>query len=155
MCYEAARVHITFVVQLYRDQVEGGRYFLHEHPVGASSWSLPEIEALLQVEGVQRVHGDQCQYGAEAIRGSSKGSPIMKPTGFMTNSDAVAASLSLRCKAIGGMCSRPKGGRHQQCSGQHAKDAQVYPKGLRRAVLEGITEQMRRDNVLKPGCCGM
>ena len=101
------------------------------------------------------MHGDQCQYGAEAIRGPSKGSPIMKPTGFMTNSDAVAASLSLRCSALGGMCSRPKGGRHQQCAGQHAKDAQVYPKGLCRAVLKGVTEQMRRDNVLKPGCYGM
>ena len=65
--YEAAKVHISFVVSLYRDQIEGNRYFLHEHPAGASSWRLPVVEELLQVPGVQRINGDQCQYGAEIV----------------------------------------------------------------------------------------
>ena len=153
--YEEACVHIRFVVELYREQIEGGRYFLHEHPDGASSWTLKCVEELLKVEGVQRVIGDQCQFGAEAIRGASLGSPIKKPTGFMTNSTAVAAALARRCQGTGGRCSRPQGGRHQQCSGQHARDAQVYPKGLCRAVLRGVTEQLRLDDLLKPGCYGI
>ncbi len=32
-----AAVHLEFVVDLYRDQIERGRYFLHEHPMQASS----------------------------------------------------------------------------------------------------------------------
>ena len=27
-----ARVHLEFVVSLYREQLEAGRFFLHEHP---------------------------------------------------------------------------------------------------------------------------
>ena len=32
-----ARVHLAFVASLYREQVEGGRFFLHGHPRSASS----------------------------------------------------------------------------------------------------------------------
>ena len=31
-------VHLDFVCQPYRDQMDAGRYFLHEHPASASSW---------------------------------------------------------------------------------------------------------------------
>ena len=153
--YEAAKVHIEFVVSLYRDQIEGNRYFLHEHPAGASSWRLPVVEELLQVPGVQRINGDQCQYGAEIIRGQDAGAPVKKPTGFMTNSECVADALSLRCQGVDGTCSRRQGGQHKHLTGQHARDAQVYPKGLCRAILKGVTAQLRQDNLLKPGCYGM
>ena len=33
-----ARVHLDFVVSLYRDQFEGGLYFIHERPLNATSW---------------------------------------------------------------------------------------------------------------------
>ena len=46
---------------------------------------------------VRLAKGDQCQYGAEAQRGSGKGSPVLKPSGFLTNSNAVAEVLSRRC----------------------------------------------------------
>ena len=38
-CLEAVE-HIEFVVKLYKKQLAEGRYFLHEHPETASSWSL-------------------------------------------------------------------------------------------------------------------
>ena len=88
---EAAVVHLEFVSQLYQDQIDGGRYFLHEHPRWATSWSLRCIEKISNQSGVVTVHGDQCQYGAETQSSdgvSSKGAPILKPTGFMTNSPA-------------------------------------------------------------------
>ena len=28
-----AQLHINFVVELYRERIDGGRYFLHEHPL--------------------------------------------------------------------------------------------------------------------------
>ncbi len=81
----AAQVHVDFVVSLYVEQLQGHRYFLHEHPRWASSWNSPFMEELMKVEGVHLVHGDQCQYGAEVQSGLSQGSPVMKPTGFLSN----------------------------------------------------------------------
>ena len=34
--YTEACVHIEFVVELYKDQLAGNQYFLHEHPMFAS-----------------------------------------------------------------------------------------------------------------------
>ena len=33
-----AIMHLEFCLELYREQVKNGRYFLHEHPAYASSW---------------------------------------------------------------------------------------------------------------------
>ena len=33
-----AKAHMKFVCDLYREQIEEGRWILHEHPVGATSW---------------------------------------------------------------------------------------------------------------------
>jgi hypothetical protein len=33
----ASIVHLDFVASLYGDQADGGRYFLHEHPLNATS----------------------------------------------------------------------------------------------------------------------
>ena len=150
-----AIVHLDFVAELYAEQMAGGRYFLHEHPDGASSWALPSIQAIKQLAGVQRVRGDQCQYGAEVRSGPHSGEPIMKPSGFMTNSAQIAACLSARCEGKSGMCSRPKGGLHRLCSGRLAREAAKYPPGLCRAVLRGIRNQMREDGMLSAGCYGV
>ena len=83
-----ACAHIEFVVELYREQLAGNRYFLHEHPRFASSWDLECMQLLSSVPGVRTVRADQCQYGAEVPRGALKGSPVMKPTGFMSNSES-------------------------------------------------------------------
>ncbi len=150
-----AEVHMRFVISLYYEQIENGRYFIHEHPQWATSWQLEEMAGLMEVPGVIRVRGDQCQYGAEIVRGKNRGAPVMKPTGFLTNSQAVAEALSKTCGSIDGTCSRRKGGRHQLCSGRHAKDAAVYPRGLCRAILKGITAQLKVDNLLLDGCYGV
>ena len=43
---ENAKKHIRFCVELYKMQIEGGRYFLHEHPRRATSWPMHEIMKL-------------------------------------------------------------------------------------------------------------
>jgi len=151
----ASIMHLNFVASLYHEQIQGGRYFLHEHPLNATSWQEESIAELLERNDVQRVHGDQCQYGATAAHGPSKGGPIKKPTGFMTNSPEVAAALSKRCTGQGGACSRPGGGTHVPCSGANARDAAKYTKDLCRAMLRGVRNQLRRDGVLKNGCFGV
>ena len=157
-------MHIDFMVELYREQLEDGHYFLHEHPRWATSWQLPSVEALMAVPGVGLTQGDQCQYGAESVSGKDMGCPIKKPTGFLSNSDAVLEALSRRCTGTGGACSRhnpSKRGtaaatsRHTACLGKNAKSAARYPRGLCRAMIKGVVEQLRRDKLLKDGCFGV
>ena len=35
--------HLKFVIELYKQQIEAGRWFLHEHPAGATSWGMGEV----------------------------------------------------------------------------------------------------------------
>ena len=74
--------------------------------------------------------------------GDARVQPIMKPTGFLTNSPALAEAMSRRCTGTGGECSRPGGGRHTLCSGRKARDAAIYPRGLCRAMIKGTVEQL-------------
>ena len=150
-----ATVRMNFVAKLYREQLQGGRYFLHEHPLWATSWALGSIEELMAQPQVTRVHGDQCQFGAQIQSGPGHGQPIKKPSGFMTNSPEIARALDVRCRGTGGRCSRPGGGVHQLCSGRHAREAAKYPRALCKAMLKGVRNQMVSDGLLKNGCFGL
>ena len=59
-----AMVHIRFCMELYKLQMDEGRYFLHEHPASATSWARAEVRKIEQLVGVRVVVGDQCQYEA-------------------------------------------------------------------------------------------
>ena len=150
-----AKLHLDFVAPLCREQLEGGRYFLHEHPMYATSWKHCSIADLLELPGVGLVRGDQCQYGAEAIRGPRKGDPTKKPTGFLSNSPLVLKALSKQCQGRQGLCSRPSGRSHVPLTGQLAKDAAIYPRDLCRAMLKGVSQQLRADKLVREGCFGM
>ena len=58
--YNKAMVHLEFVCQLYRDQLEAGRYFFHEHPASASSWQERCVASILALDNVDISIGDQC-----------------------------------------------------------------------------------------------
>ena len=47
-----AVVHLQFMCGLYKAQKDAGRYFLHEHPAGASSWSERCIQEVLAIDEV-------------------------------------------------------------------------------------------------------
>ena len=136
---EAIR-HVEFCAALYRLQSASGRYWLHEHPNGASSWNLKTIAQLLRLPGVTRVRADQCAYGLTAsVRGESR--PAMKPTGFLTNSWCVARELTKRC---------PGNHKHFSLMEGRAKLAEQYPKKLCQAICKGVSEQKTYD---KQGTC--
>ena len=107
----------------------------------------------MKVPGVTLTHGDQCQYGAQVAHGPLKGCPVKKPTGFISNSKSLSSALSKACTGIGGACSQ--GGRHAHCTGQIAKEAAIYPRGLCQAVIKGIVEQLKEDRLLKNWCFGV
>ena len=41
------------IAEMYKEQIRGGRWFLHEHPAMASSWDLEEMTNLEKEEGVK------------------------------------------------------------------------------------------------------
>ena len=145
--------HMEFAASLYFEQLQAGRYFLHEHPRYASSWGLSTMEELMKIPGVELTHGDQCQYGARVARGPLKGRPVKKPSGFLSNSRCLSRALSRTCSGTKGACSR--GGQHAQCSGRIAREAAIYLRELCQAVIKGIVEQLKEDRLLKSGCFGV
>ena len=117
---EQAKRYVRFCVKLYDHQRAHGRYFLHEHPWLATSWGLAEIENLLKKPDVQRVRTDMCQFGMTSRTGpvGSALGPVLKPTGFLTNSSHIARELSKPC---------PKLHEHVPLVGGRAAAAATYP----------------------------
>ena len=64
---EDAKQHIRFCIELYMEQIRGGRCFLHEHPENATSWKMPEVVELAAQAGVEMVTCDMCAYGMKTV----------------------------------------------------------------------------------------
>ena len=143
--------HLTFCCEIYRYQIAHGRYFLHEHPLTATSWAEAVVRNIMGMPGVDRVTCHQCQYGAQA----ESGDPILKPTRFMSNCPAILESLGQRCQGRKGDCSRRQGGRHAACMGRTARLAAIYPYKLCAAILRGFSRQLVKDGVMQSGCIGL
>ena len=139
-----AKRHIKFVVELYKIQVKEGRYFLHEHPAGASSWALDDIKDLEKETGVKIAVADQCMYGLKTYGKDKKvqDKAARKRTKFMTNSQCMAEELSKRCRGEHA---------HQALEGGRAKEARIYPEELCEAMVRGVIRQME-DNVESLRC---
>ncbi len=150
-----ARIHLDFVTSLYREQIENNRFFLHEHPQASASWNEKCIKEILDIPGVGRVDGDQCQYGAEVQFGARKGEPVRKTTGFMSNGERILDALKKRCVSRDGNCTRARGGRHATCSGRIAADAARYSPELCKAILRGISNQLHQRGVLRRNEVGL
>ncbi len=86
-----ARLHVDFVMEICKRQHRAGRYFLHEHPWQASSWRLDSVSEVAGLDGVLKVQADQCQFDSEDV---VSGNPVRKRTGFLTNSQCLADSLT-------------------------------------------------------------
>ena len=131
-----AEVHLRFCAAMYRFQMEGGRYFLHEHPRSAVSWEVPCMKSLIEDPRVCKVKADMCQFGMKSTDQLGE-AYVKKPTTFLTNSLEMSKSLSRRCT--------PGEHRHVHLMEGRAAAAAIYPPGLCRAVLKGITKQARVD----------
>ena len=135
------RKHMEFVVDLYNIQWKVGRYFLHEHPAGASSWGERCISNLLKRNGVVRVVGDQCRYGLTSTENGRVG-PAKESTRFMTNSPCGIAQLTKRCQNT----KQHQVHRHVALINGRPRVAQVYPLALCRAICRGIRKQIKADS---------
>ena len=147
MAEERARAmtHLRFCCRLYLQQMARGGYFVHEHPSSADSWREECIQEVWSKIGVQRVLCDQCLFG----QATETEEPVKKPTGFLTNSPEVAASVGKRCLGQRGQCSRPGGGDHAPCIGIVAQQAAIYHDRLCDALLKGFARQLTKDRKVR------
>ena len=148
--YERGLRHLSFCCELYEYQARHGRYFLHEHPAQAMSWCTDVVKKIMNLEGVERTVGHQCQYGAQ-----SDGQPIKKPTGFMSNCPGIRKALSKICSGRHGQCSRAEGGDHILCNGRVARMAAIFPLKLCKAILSGLRSQLKSDGIVIDGEVGL
>ena len=98
------------------------------------------MQRLMNKIGVQRVVGDQCQYGLKS-RDQWGAAPSRKRTGFLTNSVRIARRLDKRCPNKFGYRIH----RHVARTNGRPKAAQVHPDKLCKEICLGIQEQMQQD----------
>ena len=58
--------HLALLVELHREQMRHGRFFVHGHPAYATLWQEEVIKSLLEEQGVIRATCEQCLYGFES-----------------------------------------------------------------------------------------
>ena len=133
-------MHLNCVCSLYEEQVQGGRFFIHEHPARATSWEEPAVKRVMKLPEVRVSRVDACQYGMVGdYRGESL--PVKKPTKWMSNMRGVNEALSKTCGGSNGNCSN--GQAHATCTGVRAEKAAIYPLKLCRALLAGIQNHLK------------
>ena len=133
-------------MDVYEEQSRAGRYFLHEHPFGPSSWLDPRVTALQKRNGVFIVSSLMCCFHAkvETKDGSRDVDKfVCKPTKWMTNLKALAQALGKRCSNS----NEPSFHRHIVLTGGLAKMASTYAPELVNTVLRGLRQQ-----ILDDGC---
>ena len=88
---EEANDHIRWTMRVCALQHRHNRYFAFEHPGGASSWDMPEVQKVAKLERVEIAKVDMCQYGMTRIDPfDGKTKPVKKRTKLMTNSLEIA-----------------------------------------------------------------
>ena len=79
-----AEAHMNFMIEIY--EVRHHRFFLHEHPSRATSWTLEKMQTLLARKGVLTTTADQCMYGLETWAKDGSIMAAKKETKIATNS---------------------------------------------------------------------
>ena len=133
--------HMEFVAKLYKLQMDGGRYFLHEHPKNASSWTLKCMKEVIQELGVYRVEADMCRFGLTATDTMGEGL-VKKPTSFLTNSLCVANAIGLKCNNS----TEQHPHRHVHLVEGRARNAGTYTRKLCQKICEGLIQQKELDS---------
>ena len=123
--------HMQFECELYEEQMRAGRYFVHEHPDGATSWNLSCMKKLLRHPRVIECKVHMCAYGMKSRDELGEGL-VMKPTRMITNSEEIANELKGKC------CG---GHRHVPLLSGRAKAAAEYPPKLCEAICRGVENQ--------------
>ena len=136
--FKRACRHLAFVFELYELQVQGGRYFLHEHPASATSWKQkPVVDFIARHHDLYASTSHMCQFGMTA-KGEQGEGPVLKPTRWLTNSPCLATALDVKCS---------RDDEHVHLVSDRVKGAAVYPPALCRTIVKAFAEQLKADSI--------
>ena len=131
-----ARAHLQFTMDLYKMQIEGRRYFLHEHPAYVSSWDEDGARRIMGMKGAETVFVHQTQFKRQAER---TGNSLKKPTKYVPNAKRILEELErLYPRRRLGRCSAPV----------------TYPLEICKAILRELQAQMEEDGSKEMGEMG-
>ena len=126
-----------FAFELYEIQAAAGRFYLHEHPQGASSWTHKTVtDFCMRHPDAELATMHMCAYDMKVM--SKDGQELgyaMKPTSWLTNAPAIAEQLRQTC---------PGGHHHEVLLDGKARQCQVYPKAVCEAIVRGLKVQLER-----------
>ena len=127
---------LEVAIEFYNKQVDGGRYFLREHPLGCDSWDHHKMIELQRRPGAYTVTSPMCCW--EARLPEDKIGYIYKPTKWVTNSWRLAQALDQDCinKKAGQVIHR-----HTTLIGGVAHHAQAYSPKLVKVVLRAMRDE--------------
>ena len=117
--------------KIYMLQVMAGRYFIHEHPLTATSWATDCMTQFRNCPAVPHM----CAYGMHSKDKHGPGH-AKKPTRFLTNSVKPAKALSRRCH---------ENHRHVLLMEGRARAAAIYPQSFCRTIFRATFEQAKAD----------
>ena len=82
---EEGTKHLEFCCKIYMLQIEAGQYFIHAHPLTATSWATECMTKLRNCPAVYTSEAHMCAFGMQS---KDKHGPVYakKPTRFLTNS---------------------------------------------------------------------
>ena len=136
-----AQILLNFAMQVCELQSQLGNFFVFEHPAYASSWAVPSVQHVWQLQHVSDVILDQCCFG---LRDPCNHKLYRKTTRLLTNCKQVQVGMARRCD---------KQHEHQQLQGQvkvggawinRTRLAQVYPKAFVETLVTCIRRALRQ-----------
>ena len=130
---EEGTKHLEFCCKIYALQMAAGRYFIHEHPLTATSWATECMTKLRECPAVYTAEAHMCAFGMQSRDRHGPGY-AKKPTRFLTNSVVSAKALSRRC---------PNNHRHVHLMEGRARAAAIYPQELCRTICRATLEQAK------------
>ena len=99
--WECGAKHRPFMLELCDMQLTAGRYILHGHPLGASSWHLPEMAAYMAKWELSRFSSHVCRFGVRTHRGHESGL-VKKTLASSRMPNTCRADCKTHC--VGGHC---------------------------------------------------
>ena len=127
-------MYLDTAMEVARAHIAQKRYFVFEHPAGASSWGQPVVQEVQAMPSVMCIVVDQCMVG---VCTKVTGTPTRNRTRLMTNSRWMATQFA------GLQCSRDH--THERIQGveggiRRSVWAQVYPPRMVELLVQGIEQ---------------
>ena len=135
-----ARAHLQLVCKLYKQRAAKGKYYMHEHPAGATSWEEKCVNNIQRTTGGIKIDFGMCMFGLMVPYDNGEMKFARKPTTILTNMPAAKTYLARKCSRDHDhqpLQSSAPGGEGQRRTAL----AQVYPTKLVHAILRSVIQQ--------------